>query len=272
MLWQIYTLPVSIQPPQCLHSFFTPCSSFRRSRKKLQAEVDSVIGRERLPTVKYRRELPYTNAVWKEALRFTPAVPLALPRCSSEDQIVYGYFIPKGSVINPHFGSMLNDPKIWGDPKVFRPERFLSPDAGALPDPTVLVFGFRTRMCPGMHFADRTGFHLAVCVMALFNVSPLPGQTVPWYEEFEYTKTFFRLPVVFEYAFTPRDKKAEYLLASLALREGFASHTCRGSIEYVWRRRIIIEALNHIIICLSGKVYRNPSGSRPIKDAVTIGQ
>jgi cytochrome P450 len=40
---------------------------------------------------------------------------------------------------------MLNDPAIWGDPEVFRPERFLSPEASQLPNPLTLLFGFGLR-------------------------------------------------------------------------------------------------------------------------------
>lgn len=43
---------------------------------------------------------------------------------------------------------MLNDPNVWGDPKSFRPERFLrahNPVVDSLPDPSHVIFGFGTR-------------------------------------------------------------------------------------------------------------------------------
>ena len=40
---------------------------------------------------------------------------------------------------------MLMDPKIWGDPSTFRPERFLSSEAESLPDPLVVICGFGMR-------------------------------------------------------------------------------------------------------------------------------
>lgn len=198
-----------------LHAMFL----FPEIAKKIQAEIDSVIGRDRLPRVTDRADLPYTNAVWKESLRFNSAVPLAIPHSNRHDETINGYFIPKGSLINPNFGFMLSDPRIWGDPEIFRPERFLSSEASKLPDPTVTIFGFGPRICPGMYFADRAGFHMTATTIALFNIDPLPGESVPLYTEVQYTKNVLRLPVKFDCMFTPRDGQAVHLLSSIALNQ-----------------------------------------------------
>jgi cytochrome P450 len=44
-------------------------------QKKAQDELDSVIGRDRLPTFEDRPRLPYVDAVCKEVLRWHPVVP-----------------------------------------------------------------------------------------------------------------------------------------------------------------------------------------------------
>lgn len=44
--------------------------------RKAQAELDRVVGTERMPTIDDRGSLPYVNAVIKETMRWHPALPL----------------------------------------------------------------------------------------------------------------------------------------------------------------------------------------------------
>jgi len=44
-------------------------------QKKAQDELDSVIGRDKLPTVEDRPSLPFVDAVCKEVLRWRPPTP-----------------------------------------------------------------------------------------------------------------------------------------------------------------------------------------------------
>jgi cytochrome P450 len=45
-------------------------------QKRAQAELDSVIGRERLPTFEDRPKLPFVDAVCREILRWRPVAPV----------------------------------------------------------------------------------------------------------------------------------------------------------------------------------------------------
>ena len=45
---------------------------------KAQAELDSVVGRERLPTFDDLGKLPYIHAIVRETLRWRPTAPLGM--------------------------------------------------------------------------------------------------------------------------------------------------------------------------------------------------
>jgi hypothetical protein len=83
--------------------------------KKAQAELDAVIGTDRLPQMSDLGALPYINAVIKEILRWSPPVPLGeevytfwllgsslwsgLRHRVTDDDIYGDFFIPKGSIL-----------------------------------------------------------------------------------------------------------------------------------------------------------------------------
>ncbi|VDI54487.1 Hypothetical predicted protein [Mytilus galloprovincialis] len=48
-------------------------------QSKVQEEIDRVVGNDRLPTVKDRENLSYTEATLHEAMRLGTAVPIGLP-------------------------------------------------------------------------------------------------------------------------------------------------------------------------------------------------
>ena len=61
------------------------------AQKLAQAELDSVIGTDRLPDFTDEAVLPYVTALMKEVLRWRPAVPLGMFSLRSVrlDMIVY---------------------------------------------------------------------------------------------------------------------------------------------------------------------------------------
>uniref|UniRef100_A0A0W0F5Y3 Cytochrome p450 n=1 Tax=Moniliophthora roreri TaxID=221103 RepID=A0A0W0F5Y3_MONRR len=140
--------------------------AFPDVQRKVQAEIDAVIGQARIPTLADMENLPYMRAVVKEVLRWRPPVPLG-------DDIYEGYHIPKGSWIIPNILAMNHDPGTYGqDPDVFRPERFLNEDGTHKEPPPDTKdeghysFGFGRRICPGRHLASNTVLSFAIVLWA----------------------------------------------------------------------------------------------------------
>ncbi|KAG1753726.1 cytochrome P450 [Suillus paluster] len=149
-----------------IYSLFLAMTLFPDAQKKAQAEIDAVVGPDRLPAFADRDSLPYTEALVKEVLRWNAVVPTAIPHRVTEDDIHNGYYIPKGSLIIPNVWFMLNDPRTYANPSEFNPERFLAKD-GKEPetDPRTICFGF------GLHLADASVWISAAMSLAAFDIS-----------------------------------------------------------------------------------------------------
>lgn len=67
-----------------------------RVQSRAQAEIDLVIGRNRLPNFSDKDELPYISAICREVMRWRLVTPLAVDHAAAQDDVYDGYFIPKG--------------------------------------------------------------------------------------------------------------------------------------------------------------------------------
>lgn len=72
---------------------------FPEVQKKAQAELDALVGPDRLPDYSDYESLIYIRAVVLEAMRWMPVVPLGLPHRVTTDDEYEGYSIPKGTII-----------------------------------------------------------------------------------------------------------------------------------------------------------------------------
>lgn len=67
---------------------------------KAQAELDRVVGPDRLPTFDDLDRLDYVRAIASETLRWRPVAVLGgTPHASTADDVYKGMFIPKGSTV-----------------------------------------------------------------------------------------------------------------------------------------------------------------------------
>ncbi|KAG2069904.1 cytochrome P450 [Suillus decipiens] len=142
-------------------------------QKRAQAEIDSVIGRDRLPTFEDRESLPYVDAIMRETFRWEPVVPLGVPHATTSDDIYDGYFIPKGAIITYNTWAITRDEKRYPDASRFIPERFINAN-GALTadDPGQYIFGLGRRICPGRYTADASSWSAIATMLATLDISP----------------------------------------------------------------------------------------------------
>ncbi|CEL61283.1 O-methylsterigmatocystin oxidoreductase OS=Aspergillus parasiticus GN=ordA PE=3 SV=1 [Rhizoctonia solani AG-1 IB] len=204
-------------------SFVLMLSLHPEAAKLAQAEIDAVVGRERVPDLKDRESMPYMEAVLQEVMRLCPVVPLGLPHTTTEDIQLGGYRIPKNATINPNIWAMLRDPKHFASPHTFDPSRFLKPVPD--PDPRKYIFGFGRRVCPGQHVASNAMWVMCAGILAAFNLEPGselltkvgrlggPGSQ-QMYKLFQPHLVYDPLP--FPCALVPRDQAAIELLANSA--------------------------------------------------------
>lgn len=68
-------------------------------QRKAQAELDAVVGPDRLPDYEDYDALVYIRATTLEAMRWMPVVPLGLPHRVTTDDEYQGYIIPKGTIL-----------------------------------------------------------------------------------------------------------------------------------------------------------------------------
>jgi cytochrome P450 len=143
--------------------------AFPEVQRRAQAELDNVIGRDRLPTFADAPHLPYVSAVIREVLRWRPALPIGVPHAAMEDDWYENMFIPKGSVCISNVWHCNHDRAVFGeDADDFRPERHLD-EQGRLSSGPVetnraghTTFGFGRRVCVGKELAaDSLFIHTA---------------------------------------------------------------------------------------------------------------
>ncbi|KAJ7671941.1 cytochrome P450 [Mycena rosella] len=169
-----------------LLNFVLAMTLYPEVMRKAQGELDTVVGRERPPKFEDKDNLPYIRAIIRETMRWRPVSPLAVPRCTTEDDWYDGYFIPKGTNVIPNVWAMNRDPKIFPDFDEFRPERFLDvtetfddvpPNTHGLGHAT---FGFGRRICVGMSFASQVLFIQMAMLLWAFNFEkPLDSHGKP---------------------------------------------------------------------------------------------
>ncbi|KAL1745589.1 cytochrome P450 [Schizophyllum fasciatum] len=184
---------------------------------RAQAEVDRVIGRDRLPRVADREDCPYICACIAETLRWHVVLPQAVPHQAMDD-IIYGdYVIPKGSIILPNLWALSRDEKEYPEPHTFNPERYLGENPQR--SPLDWVFGFGRRVCPGRLMAQESMFVVCASTLATMNISRKTKDGIPVPIDLTQTAGLASRPTYFEYDVKPRNGQVRSLVDDALLAQ-----------------------------------------------------
>ncbi|XP_071452659.1 methyl farnesoate epoxidase-like [Hetaerina americana] len=155
---------------------------YPEAQKKVQQELDEVIGKDRLPSLEDRARLPYVEATIYEVFRLSCTAPASLPRTpvTNEDYITFrGYHIPKGSIVVCNFCSLHHDPELWESPQEFIPERFLLKNGKGINREALLPFGAGKRACLGESLAKNNVFLFFTGLLQRYSLRVPDGQPKP---------------------------------------------------------------------------------------------
>jgi len=139
-------------------------------QRKVQQEIDDVIGRERLPSMEDRNRMPYTDAVMLESQRMGCVVPVNAPHSCVEDVTIGGYTIPKGTGVFANIYGIHRDETLFQDPFSFRPERFINAEGKFVKHEAVMPFGIGKRYCPGEPLGRMEVFLYLTSILQKFNL------------------------------------------------------------------------------------------------------
>ncbi|KAJ5273362.1 hypothetical protein N7478_008487 [Penicillium angulare] len=121
---------------------------------KARQELDIHVGRDRLPNLEDKSNLPYITAIIEEIPRWRPAAPEGVPHVNRDEVTYNGYIIPKGSYLLPIIWTIGREEAVFGaKPDEFIPERWLNEDGKTFRAIPTATFGYGRRTCPGRHIA-----------------------------------------------------------------------------------------------------------------------
>jgi cytochrome P450 len=147
-------------------------------RVKLKAEIDAVLGPERLPGLEDTARLPYTTAVFSEALRLFPPV-WVVGRRALKDVTLGDIAVPARTIVLASQYLLHRDERFWPRANEFLPERWLDEKAQeGRPKFAYFPFGGGARICIGDGFAWTEGVVMLAVMARRWRFEAVPGAEV----------------------------------------------------------------------------------------------
>lgn len=157
-------------------------SNTTQYRDLMEAEADKVHD-ENIEPVDWLDNMPWTRAAFEEAMRLYPPAPSINRAALTDDKWVS----PKGEEITIEKDTTVlvmpwtlhRHEKLWDEPRVFRPDRFLPENKAKLHRFQYLPFGAGPRVCIGATFALQEAIISLGVLMRNYRFH-CPETTKPW--------------------------------------------------------------------------------------------
>ncbi|KAF5742183.1 cytochrome P450 family protein [Tripterygium wilfordii] len=161
-------------------------------QQKLYDEIVDFVGKDGEINEDDIEKMTYLGTVVKETLRRHPPGHFVLSHAPTKETELGGYTIPADANVEFYTAWVAEDPNVWKDPGVFRPDRFLDGD-GVDVDMTgtrgvkMLPFGAGRRSCPGMVLGVLHVNMLLARLVHAFKWVPAPNNPPDPTETFQFT-------------------------------------------------------------------------------------
>ncbi|XP_034281344.1 cytochrome P450 2J5-like [Pantherophis guttatus] len=144
--------------------------AFPEIQEKCWKEIDTVLGNKARLKCEDRVRLPYTNAVIHEIQRISSIVPLGVARKTINDVQLYGYKIPKDTMVFVNIQSAHRDESQWKFPNEFNPSNFLNEEGDFVKPEAFMPFSAGPRICLGEILARMELFLLFTSIVRNFQL------------------------------------------------------------------------------------------------------
>jgi len=160
--------------------------------------------------------LPYVTALTKEVFRCAISSPIGAPHKLHADDEYNGFWLTKDAIVFANSWAMLHDERIFPEPFVFRPERFMRQDLDKMDVEAKAfsaAFGFGRRICPGRYLGFSTVWLAIASILACFEISNAADENGdPIIPDVQYTQATSVIPLPFKCTISPRNESVSKLV------------------------------------------------------------
>ncbi|CAD6197646.1 unnamed protein product [Caenorhabditis auriculariae] len=140
--------------------------------KKMQDELDQIVGRGNQVTMEHKSQLPYVNAFINETHRTGNIIALNVLHTLSRDVTIDGYDLKKGTGVVAQISTVMKDPKAFPEPHRFNPDRFIDENGKLKKIEELIPFSIGKRQCVGESLARMQIYLIIANFFNFYNVFP----------------------------------------------------------------------------------------------------